>query len=109
MSARWRFPRPRTFASPEPDRRRLVDRRFPHLSSGPKTGEPALADAAAVPFGTAVDGSALSAQVSRCRKEPDSLATRRRQTPTCPGNRLSHGIPGHLDVLYALAYLSSGQ
>ena len=94
------FPRPCSFAPPQPTRRRLVDERCLHLPTRFLKETRSVTDASPVPSGTPIDRA--------CRRGPDALAPSRCPGPTGRDGPPAEGILSHLDAPYALAYLSSG-
>jgi len=94
-----RCPRPSAFAAPRTDNSRFPAGRCPYQSRdrGPR-------QVSAAPCSCAIPRAPDPA----CDPQLDTIAARNQPTPTHRGGRSTHAIVSHLDALYALAYLSSG-
>ena len=98
--------RPRSGGFSRLDRTPVVGRHCRYRALGVIT--PAGADAAAKDLHTPVDRARPPALVPECGKRSNTHPERRQSRPSRRAGRPSAAILGHLDALYALAYLSSG-
>lgn len=104
MSIPWARRRPNGFS--RPDSRAVVGRRCRYRSLGVSTR--AVCDAAPNDLRTPVDHALPPALVPGCGRPSATRPQRRRSIRSGRVARTSGPILGHLDALYALAYLSSG-
>jgi hypothetical protein len=98
--------RPRPGGCSRLDGRPLVGMRCRYRSLGVTTA--AGADSAAKDLHTPVDRARPPALVPECGKRSNTHPERGQSRPSRRSGRPSVAILGHLDALYALAYLSSG-
>lgn len=105
MPAPWRFHRLRSSAQSRLDHRPFADcRPHPHRGHLPLP----CTMAAPVRFRIPVDHATPPGQVPGCGKGRDTPSARGSPAPADRHAPPANGILGHLDALYALAYLSSG-